>query len=201
MLDTSELPGYNKWQDYCAIKSTVPVTWTAQDLDFTWQRIELVNEIDPNKDFWNTFASSWMLKLQDLFRSWNCSVEGTVHYMSYLPKLGPNLLPILDHFKYQHQSYNLLKITTGCSIAWHFDTFSSLVKRENLSREQWDNLYRSIILLEDWRPGQVIEIGNEVVSHWHAGDVLTYSSQVWHGAANFGKDDLVVMQLSYLNDH
>lgn len=200
MTDLLNLPGFADWRNQHAVKSTVPVTWTSNDVNFPWEKVELVNEIKSTDVFWNTFSSKWMLDLQDLFKSWACPVDGTTHYMSYLPVLPPGLVKVLDHFDYKIKSYNFLKITSGCSIVWHFDTFSSLVKRANLTQSQWTNLKRSVILLEDWDFGQVMQVGDDTISHWKAGDVVTWPSQAWHGASNFGRGELVVMQVSYYDE-
>ena len=55
-------------------------------------------------------------------------------------------------------------------------------------------------MMNDWKFGQVIQIGNEVISHWSQGDTFSWPNSTWHGASNFGGSDLVVMQVSYLNE-
>ena len=46
---------------------------------------------------------------------------------------------------------------------------------------------RVFIMLDDWHPGQVIQMGSQHFTHWKKGDVMYFSWQdLPHGTANFG---------------
>ena len=53
-------------------------------------------------------------------------------------------------------------------------------------------------MITPWMFGQVIQVGGQVITNWNVGDTYTWQGDVWHGAANFGFDDLVVMQITWL---
>ena len=85
-------------------------------------------------------------------------------------------------------------------LVWHYDTYATFVRRKNLSKEHAEKIKRSAVIMTSWDVGQVIQIGDEFLSHWSAGDVFTWESFAWHGVCNFGKSEIIAMQVSYLDE-
>ena len=49
-------------------------------------------------------------------------------------------------------------------------------------------LERCFLFLDDWQPGQVIQMQDEMIQNWKCGDVLWFDWRTTpHGTANFGK--------------
>jgi hypothetical protein len=188
---------FKNWQRTGGIKHSIPVTWNEEYKNFDWQETYQTNEI-PKDDQWNTIATGNKLELEKLYQQWNVSKESTLHYMSLNPNLPPGLEKILDQFDHTKRHYNFLKLTASHLLFWHFDSYATFLKNHEISHKDYNKISRSAVVLTPWSFGQVIQIGNNVYSNWNPGDVFTWNGDTWHGAANFGVNDLVVMQITYL---
>jgi hypothetical protein len=76
---------------------------------------------------------------------------------------------------------------------YHIDDLNSLRLRYPEEYTDWDRFAdpdrarRFAIMLEDWRPGQVFQIGNGSWERWRAGECVTWEwKDLPHGTANFG---------------
>lgn len=188
---------FANWKNYKPIKSKINATWLTADLNFDWIHTVQTDEV-PTDDVWNSYTTDQKYLLSKLHKRWNIPDSSTAHWMCFEPKLPPALLPILDLFKKHNYSFNLLKLTPGHMLAWHFDTYATFVKRKTVLQSDAEKIKRSVIMLTPWDCGQVIQIGDELLSHWSPGSVFTWDSYAWHGTANFGKSDMIVAQVSYL---
>jgi hypothetical protein len=188
---------YNNWEQFRPTKTAVAANWNLEDLNFEWHKTIQTNEV-PEDDVWESHTTIQKRYLEDLHKSWGVPGDSTKHYMSFSPELTGVFSSILEPFANYNYSCNLLKLTPGHMLVWHFDTYATFVNRKNVSEEESENIFRSAVMLTDWDCGQVIQIGNEMVSHWKKGDVFTWPSYTWHGTSNFGKSDMIVAQVSYL---
>ena len=118
--------------------------------------------------------------------------------MCFKPKLTDGLAKALEPFYNFKYSYNLIKLTSGRQIVWHFDTYATFVKRHSILENQADKIKRSIVMLTPWDFGHVIQIGKHVLSNWQAGEIYTWKGDTWHGVSNFGKKDWIAMQVTYI---
>ena len=194
------LEKFNNLENYGATKSHIEPLWTNSDfLGFEWVETVQTKEV-PHDDPWNSFTTDMKYQLEALHTSWRIPDASTWHLMSHKPELNERLLPILDHFKQQTVSYNFIKITPGHMLAWHYDTYATFVNRHDLTFEDSENIKRSAVLMNDWDVGQVVQVGHDIITHWKAGDVITWDSFAWHGTANFGRADMLVMQVSYIDE-
>lgn len=195
----NKIKQYENWQEFSPQKTKLPCTWTDKDLEFDWVETIQTDEV-PEQDAWDIFTTDQKYYLQNLQKSWGVSDSATKHWMSFKPPLSKSMSHILDPYKKYCHSYNLLKLTPGNMLVWHFDAYATFVKRENLTEDTADNIFRSVVMLSDWDCGHVLQVGNDVTSHWKAGDVFTWQSYTWHGLCNFGKKDIVLAQISFLKD-
>lgn len=85
----------------------------------------------------------------------------------------------------------------GNIIPWHRDTFYAITQKfPNDIRTK----VRANIYLEDWKMGHFTQFGDEVMTHWKAGDGLLWDSAVEHLGANAGFKDKYTLQVSgFLN--
>ena len=180
------------------MKTSIPKTWSDCDLEsLTWIPTYMTNEI-PENDSWDTFATRDKLFLEKKYKEWGIPKEGSLHYMCIRPELNENLKSILLNFTEVNFNYNFLKLTPGCQLIWHFDTFATFVKYNGLEETDIDKVSRTIIMMKDWDHGQVIEIDGKISSHWKAGDSFTWTGHTWHGVCNFGPSDIIVSQITFL---
>jgi hypothetical protein len=194
------LEKFNHIENYGATRSHIDAQWTNSDfLGFEWVETVQTNEV-PHNDPWDSFTTDMKFQLEELHKSWRVPDASTWHLMAHKPELTERLTPILDHFKQKTVSYNFIKITPGHMLVWHYDTYATFVNRNDLTFADSENIKRSAVLMNNWDVGQVIQIGHDIITHWTAGDVITWDSFAWHGTANFGRSDMIVMQVSYIDE-
>jgi len=193
------LKKYENWKEFGCLKTSVDANWSSEDIKFEWEKTIQTDEV-PKDDVWDSYSTDQKYILADLHSAWGIPDISTEHYMSFSPMLIDKFLTILQPFENYNHSHNLLKLTPGHMLVWHFDTYATFIKRKNIPQADADSIKRSAILMTDWDCGHVIQIGNEVLSHWKKGDVFTWDSYTWHGACNFGKTDMILAQISYSID-
>lgn len=192
---------YENWRDCLSYQSSIPATWTDNDLSsLNWEATYMTDEI-PEDDDWNTFATQNKKKLEQMYREWGVPKDGSLHYMCIRPQLNNNLRTLLDGYQNTTHNYNFLKLTPGCSLMWHFDTYATFVKFNNISKQQVENVCRTAVMMKDWDRGQVMQIGNKIYTHWKAGDCFTWKGDTWHGVSNFGPNDIIIAQITFLDEN
>lgn len=198
-MDHNSLEQYADWRNFGCTKGYIPVTWLLENLNLNWIETVQTDEV-PKNDVWPSFTTEQKYYLKDLHSRWGVPDYSTKHYMAFMPELKNGFENILDSFLNKNYTYNFLKITSGHMLVWHFDTYATFVRRNNISIDDAKKIKRTAIMLTDWNFGHSIQIGNEMLSHWKKGDTFTWDSYVWHGAANYGSSDLVIVQVSYIDE-
>jgi len=187
------------WKDTTVhFRGTVPVNWSDKDLnDLKWEETFCIDEL-PVDDLWNTSATEFKLWQEDLYRSWGHIKPATQHYMSFEPRLEFDLSNILAKIGSTNGSFtlNFMKIPAGRIIPWHCDTYGYAINKFNVPPDRITDIQRTIVFMEDWSFGQVVQFGDSVLSHWKAGELYTWQHEAWHGLANFGNKDVVIMQIT-----
>ena len=74
----------------------------------------------------------------------------------------------------------------GNTNPWHFDTYLKSVENGNLSEDDRMKVRRYLLFLEDWHWGHFLQVGNNVLSHWKAGDMYTWEYGMYHLSTNGG---------------
>ena len=79
----------------------------------------------------------------------------------------------------------------GNTNPWHFDTYQGVVneyKKQGIELldSEIKNIKRYLIVLEDWDWGHFLQIGNNVLSQWKAGDIFTWDYGIYHTTGNAG---------------
>ena len=196
-----DMRSYENWQIHDATEGSVEeVTWNKNDLlTLPWSPTYMTDEI-PEDSSWDTFATKNKKALEAMYAQWGVPKEGSLHYMSIRPELTKGLASIIAPYAHLHFNYNFLKLTPGCSLMWHFDTYATFVKYNQISEDDAHNVCRTVVMMDDWDRGQVLQVGEEVYTHWEAGDTYTWKGDTWHGMANFGPTDVVVAQITFLDE-
>tara|TARA_B110000503_G_scaffold49100_1_gene79782 strand:+ start:517 stop:1071 length:555 start_codon:yes stop_codon:yes gene_type:complete len=178
--------------------SSIPVTWDKEYNQFNWQETYMIDEV-PADDIWDTFATRNKLKLEDLYRRLNMPKETGKHYMCLDATLSNGLTSVLDNFVDKIYHYNFLKLTPGYNLWWHYDSYPTFVRYNNIAEQDAHKINRTIVMLNDWAPGQIFQANDEVAIKWTAGTTYTWPYDTWHGVANFGFNDVVVMQITWID--
>lgn len=201
-LSITNLPSYTNWTQKKASRGRLrPVLWTSDEVaELPWEETFMIDEI-PENDNWNTFATRNKLEIENMYRGWGVPKEGTKHYMSIRPELTADMeRQLLGPYSNTAHSYNFLRLTPGHQIMWHYDTYGSFVKFNNLDQKDIDNVCRTVVMMLPWDRGQIFQLGNAIYSHWKAGDTFTWKGDVWHGMSNFGPSEAVMAQVTFLDE-
>lgn len=71
----------------------------------------------------------------------------------------------------------------GAIMPWHKDDYFYFRRVTNYQ----DKTYiRFLVFLKDWELGHLLQVGNSMLTHWSAGDVVVWHPDVYHLAANCG---------------
>ena len=96
---------------------------------------------------------------------------------------------------------------TGQMLVYHIDNFAARQERDNSFKvtdldTNPESIRRMIIMLADWRPGQIWQIGNATWTQWQAGDCITWEWQdIPHATCNMGWWDRPLCQITgYVTD-
>ena len=196
-----DMRSYENWREHGAYESSVEeVTWSKNDLlTLLWEATYMTDEI-PEDSSWDTFATKNKKQLEAMYAQWGVPKDGSLHYMSIRPPLTKGLNSLLIPYAHMKFNYNFLKLTPGCSLMWHFDTYATFVKYNNIEEDNVHNVCRTAIMMEDWDRGQMLQVGDAVYTHWQAGDTFTWKGDTWHGMSNFGPSNIVIAQITFLDE-
>ena len=71
----------------------------------------------------------------------------------------------------------------GNIMPWHQDQFYHF-KRKYPDKHNY--IVRFIVFMKDWEAGHLLQAGDEIVSHWCAGDIILWHPDRYHIAMNAG---------------
>lgn len=87
------------------------------------------------------------------------------------------------------------RMTSGTVMPMHSDLYRSYVKKFNLENQK-HTISRALILLEDWKQGHYLDCMGQAFVHWRAGDVVEWTYDTPHTAANIGFEDRYTLQIT-----
>ena len=162
-----DMRSYENWREHSADESSVEeVTWNNNDLlTLPWEATYMTDEI-PEDSSWDTFATKNKKALEAMYKQWGVPKEGSLHYMSIRPELTKGLATLIAPYAHMKFNYNFLKLTPGCSLMWHFDTYATFVKFNNIDETDAHNVCRTVIMMNDWDRGQVLQVGANGTITW-----------------------------------
>lgn len=86
------------------------------------------------------------------------------------------------------------RMDPGTILPLHQDTYKRY--REIFKIADPQSVYRAVVFLEDWASGHYLEIDNEPIVKWQAGDVVTWQYDTPHLAANMGYTPRYTLQIT-----
>lgn len=87
------------------------------------------------------------------------------------------------------------RMTSGTVMPTHSDLYRAYVKRFGLE-DRKHTVSRALVLLEDWKPGHYLDCMGQAFVHWRAGDVVEWTYDTPHTAANIGFEDRYTLQIT-----
>jgi hypothetical protein len=87
------------------------------------------------------------------------------------------------------------RMNTGTVLPTHGDLYKRYVELFDLYGRE-SSIHRAIIFLQDWRPGHYAEYEGQPFVKWSAGDVVEWTYDTPHMAANLGLDPRYTLQVT-----
>lgn len=107
----------------------------------------------------------------------------------------PDWIPkIKKEFKWSNFSWALYRMTPGCTLPVHSDSYTKF--REIYNVKDTRTIYRAIIFLENWKSGHYFELNGVPILQWCAGDCVWWQWDTPHIAANIGSSDRYTLQIT-----
>jgi hypothetical protein len=104
-------------------------------------------------------------------------------------------LEISNNFEFLNPTSTLYCMTPGTILPIHRDTYLKYKKIFNLDFN-FEQIYRSIVFLEDWDSGHYLEISNNPITKWKKGDYVMWKNDSPHIAANIGSTNRYTLQVT-----
>jgi hypothetical protein len=129
-------------------------------------------------------------------KAWGYTPESTRKYHLF-ENIPDKFYEIAKLSGLENFTLSILRQPPGATNPWHYDTHFALGQKLNLSEEQIiKTTRRYLIMLEDWNWGHFVQIGNNIITDWKAGDIFTWPHGMWHTSANAGIKDKLTLQIT-----
>jgi hypothetical protein len=103
------------------------------------------------------------------------------------------VMPIAESTGMSNIGASLYKMTPGCILPTHADTYDLYKKVHGIKHNR---IRRIVVFMEDWQSGHILEVNGSVVSGWRAGQWAGWTYNCPHMAANIGSTDRYTMQIT-----
>lgn len=87
------------------------------------------------------------------------------------------------------------RMDPGTILPKHQDTYKRYIEIFELENT-FQSVHRAIVFLEDWSSGHYLEVADEPITKWSAGDVVTWWHDTPHLAANMGTTPRYTLQIT-----
>lgn len=92
-----------------------------------------------------------------------------------------------------NQGFSWYRMLPGDIIPEHSDTYINYCRYYNIPQE---NAVRILVLLEDWKPGYLLEVDGKSFSHYKAGTWVMWHTDTPHMAGNLSKFPRYTLQIT-----
>ena len=87
------------------------------------------------------------------------------------------------------------RMSTGTVMPVHSDLYKKYIERFELQGKE-GTVSRALVMLEDWKPGHYLEAMGVPYVGWKAGQVVEWTYDTPHMAANIGLEDRYTLQIT-----
>ena len=105
-------------------------------------------------------------------------------FVKYFKRLG-----------WQDVGTSYYRMSSGTILPVHQDTYTRYIELFDLKGRE-HTVHRAIVFLENWSSGHYLEINNTPIVKWLAGDVVIWSYDTPHMAANMGLNPRYTLQIT-----
>lgn len=100
---------------------------------------------------------------------------------------------VAEQIGLENCGYVFYRMSTLDIMPEHVDHFNTYTKVFEVNRE---DVYRALLFLEDWKPGQYLDVEGDPIVNWKAGDYLLWSADAPHSSSNIGVDLRYALQIT-----
>jgi len=162
-------------------KYSLPVFW-----DNEFQQLEYIQE--PFND--PVSVNLW------ISQGYQSKICGDLCDMRHrLPAWANKFIDIYAEMGWQDIGLSFYCMHTGTVMPTHNDLYKKYVEIFKLQGQE-KNIRRAIVLLEDWKSGHYLEVLGDPIVNWQAGDVVEWTYDTPHMAANIGLEDRYTLQIT-----
>lgn len=111
------------------------------------------------------------------------------------PKWNNQIIKHFEQLGWKDVGTSYYRMTTGTVMPVHSDLYKKYIERFDL-RGQEESVCRALIMLEDWKPGHYLEVLGTPYVSWKAGQVVEWTYDTPHMAANIGLEDRYTLQVT-----
>ena len=104
------------------------------------------------------------------------------------------IIPFREYFPWQYFSWSVYRMGPGTTLPNHSDTYVRFRKLYNI--QDTNSIFRAVVFLEDWQSGHYLEINEDPVVEWAAGETIIWKNNTRHLAANMGVTDRYTLQIT-----
>jgi len=162
-------------------KYHVPAFW-----DDEFKRLEYINETfnDPES------VDRWLsLGFANQFTGNMCDMR------SAQPSWNKTIVEVFGQMGWQDIGTSYYRMLPGTILPTHQDLYKKYIELFDLEGQQ-HTIHRAVIFLEDWQPGHYLEVLDQPVVKWRAGDVVEWVYDTPHMAANMGSTPRYTLQVT-----
>jgi len=166
---------------HAVTKYHVPAFW-----DDEFKHLEYINETfnDPES------VQRWLAQgFPGKFTGDMCDMR------SVQPSWNKTIVEVFEQMGWQDVGTSYYRMMSGTILPTHQDLYKKYVELFDL-RGQEHTIHRALIFLEDWQPGHYLEVMDQPVVKWRAGDVIEWVYDTPHMAANVGSTPRYTLQIT-----
>jgi hypothetical protein len=104
----------------------------------------------------------------------------------------------VEHFKalgWKDVGTSYYRMPTGTVMPVHSDLYKKYIERFQLQGQE-ETVCRALVMLEDWKSGHYLEVMDVAYTGWQAGQVVEWTYDTPHMAANIGLEDRYTLQIT-----
>jgi hypothetical protein len=107
------------------------------------------------------------------------------------------MFELKDHFDFLNEKvYAVHCMVPGAIIPNHRDLYNMYRQKRNIDYDNISTITRVILFLQDWQPGHILQIKNELTPPWKSGQWVSWNGDTDHLAANLGSVNRYTLQIT-----
>jgi hypothetical protein len=161
-----------------------------------YQLIPFWNEEYKNLDYVNEPFNDTVSRDQWLASGYSNRFTGDMCDMRYRqPTWNQQFIDIFQAKGWKNIGTSYYRMQTGTVLPTHRDLYVKYINLFDLQGRE-NCIHRAVIFLEDWQAGHYAEYDGEAFVNWQAGDVIEWTYNTPHMAANIGPTPRYTLQIT-----